>query len=64
MSSVVSSLNIENTDVQPLVPRFRVIFKDLMRIENDHCFLLLTSDLLSSPSKPPFSLSLPWTKEN
>ena len=30
MGSMVSPLEIENTDVQPLVPRFRVIFKYLM----------------------------------
>ena len=68
MSGVVSSLNIENTDVQPLVPWFRVIFKYLMmskyqKIRNDHYFLLLTSDLTSSPSQPPFTLSLPRTKD-
>jgi len=33
MGSVVSSLNIEGSDVQPLVPRFRVIFKDLRSSE-------------------------------
>ena len=30
MGSMVSPLEIEITDVQPLVPRFRVIFKYLM----------------------------------
>ena len=68
MGGMVSSLSIEKTHVQPLVPWFRVIFKYLVRskyqkIRNVHYFRLLTSYLMSSPSEPPFTLSLPCTKD-
>ena len=43
MGSVVSSLNIEGSDVQPLVPRFRVIFKYLMRSKILGMFTIFSS---------------------